>query len=174
MLKSLMDVLIAKNEGIIRIWVQKVRNSPNLNKYNSLSDDELMVMNIDVFKILGRWIDRDVDKNLVGAFFVDLGKSRRKEGFPVSELSYSLLLAQRAVLEYLTNESLVDSSMILYQILNLSKQVADFFFLGSYYLVKGYLEDTYVALNRDEAMPDAVLRQYFGDDFFFKDTERKG
>jgi hypothetical protein len=170
MFKSLMDVLLSKNEGIIRIWVQKVRNSPNLRKYNSLSDETLLNFNMDVYKILGRWIDRDIDKNLVGAFFVDLGKTRRKEGYPVSEVSYSILLAQRAVLEYLTNESIVDSSMVLYQILNLTKQISDFFFLGSYYMVKGYLEDTYLALNRDQSIPDEILKQYFTDDFFFKDS----
>jgi hypothetical protein len=173
MFKSLMDVLMTKNEGVVRIWIQKVRNSPNLKKYNALGDDDLLNLNIDMYKVLGRWIDRDIDKNLVGAYFVDLGKTRRREGYPVSEVSFSMLLAQRSVLEYLTNESLVDSSMILYQILNLTKQISDFFFLGSYYMVKGYLEDTYVALNRDQALPDEILKQYFADDFFFKDSERR-
>lgn len=173
MFKGLMDVLLSKNEGITRIWVQKVRNSQNLKRYNSLSDAELLHVNEDLYKMLARWIDRDIDKNQVGAFFVDLGKIRRREGFPISEVSYALLLAQRSVLEYLTNESLVDSSMVLYQILNLTKQVADFFFLGSYYMQKGHLEDTYVALNRDESLTDDLLKKYFGDDFFFKDTDRK-
>jgi hypothetical protein len=173
MFKGLMDVLLSKNEGITRIWMQKVRNSQNLKKYNTLSDAELMHINEDMYKMLARWIDRDIDKNQIGSFFVDLGKVRRREGFPISEISYALLLAQRSVLEYLTNESLVDSSMVLYQILNLTKQVADFFFLGCYYMEKGHLEDTYVALNRDEAMTDDMLKKYFADDFFFKDADRK-
>jgi hypothetical protein len=172
MFKGLMDVLLSKNEGITRIWMQKVRNSPNLKKYNTMSDNELMNVNDDLYRMLAKWIDRDIDKNNIGAFFVDLGKLRRREGYPVSEISFALLLAQRSVLEYLTNESLVDSSMVLYQILTLTKQVADFFFLGCYYMQKGYLEDTYIALNRDEVMTDDLLKKYFVDDFFFKDVDK--
>ncbi len=168
MLKSLMDVLVTKNEGIIRAWVRKVRDSPNLVSYNCLSDNELQNLNYDAYKILARWIEREIDKNALGSFFVEFGKQRRISGFPVSEVTYAMLLAQRAVIEYLTNESIVDNSMALYQILNVTKQVADFFFLASYYMMKGYLEDIYVALNRDQSMPDDVLKKYLADDFFFK------
>jgi len=168
MLKSLMDVLVSKNEGIIKAWVRKVRDSPNLVTYNCLSDDELQNLNYDMYKKLSQWIEREVDKNALGSFFVDLGKRRRIAGFPVSEVTYAMLLAQRSVIEYLTNESVVDNAMALYQVLNVTKQVADFFFLGSYYMMKGYLEDIYVALNRDQILPDDIIKKYLADDFFFK------
>lgn len=170
--KGLMDVLVSKNEGVKRIWIQKVRNATNMRKYNSLSDDELLAINDDLYIKLAGWLDKEIDKNKVGAFFVDLGKLRRSEGYSVSEISFALLLAQRSVLEYLTNESLADSSMILYQMLNLSKEIADFFFLGSYYMIKGHLEDTYLALTKNQSMSDDTLKQYFLDDFFFKESER--
>ena len=47
-------------------------------------------------------------------------------------------------------------------------QVADFFMLGSYYLTKGFLEETFLRLRKGEKMTDEVLGKYFRDDFFFK------
>jgi hypothetical protein len=173
-LKSLMDVLTFNYEGIAAIWIRKVRKAVNLKTYNTLSDEDLIKFNAELYHMLALWFEKEADKNKIGAFFVGLGKERRKQGYPVSEVTYALLLVQKSVLEYLTNESMVDSTLALYQIVDLTNQVADYFFLGSYYMMKGYLEDTYLALNKDEALPADILKKYFRDDFFFKDAEKKG
>ena len=47
-------------------------------------------------------------------------------------------------------------------------QVGDFFFLGSYYLTKGYLEDTFMRMRREQCLDDETLNRYLPDDFFFK------
>ena len=171
MFKGLMDVLTMKSDGITRIWIQKVRKSPNLKKYNSLDEQQLLELNRDLYKNLGFWFSKDIDKNQVGAFFARLGKTRLKEGYPVSEISFSLLLAQRSVLEYLSQECVADNSMVLYQVLDLTRQVADFFFLGSYYMLKGYLEDAYLGLHNKESLSEEVLKKYLSDEFFFKDVD---
>lgn len=170
MLKKIMDVLTLNPESLVRIWIRKIRKAANLKKYNSLPDEELQAMNVKLYKMLALWFEKEIDKNKIGSFFVDIGKLRRSEGFAVSEVTYALLLAQRSVLEYISNESTLDSSMALYNVLDLTNQVADFFFLGSYYMMKGYLEDTYVALSQDEAISEEVLKKYFSDEFFFKDS----
>jgi hypothetical protein len=40
-------------------------------------------------------------------------------------------------------------------------------------MMKGYLEDTYLAMGRDELMPEEKLKKYFKDEFFFKDSSQK-
>jgi hypothetical protein len=165
---SLSATMNVNSEILAKQFVRKVRKATNLKKYNSMTDDAIIKINSKVYRTLGLWFEKEADKNQIGAFFVDVGKTRRKEGFPVSEVSYALYLSQRTVLEYL-NEYLSESSIALYNAVTLSNQVADYFFLGSYYMMKGYLEDTFIALNRDEAMPVETLRKYFCDEFFFKD-----
>jgi len=172
-LKAVSDILNMNCENLARLWIRKVRQSSNLHDYNSLNDAELEKMNSKIYRMLALWFEKEADRNQIGAFFVELGKTRQKEGFAVSEVSYALFLAQRSVLEYLTNENMIDSSMALYTIVNLTGQVADYFFLGSYYMMKGYLEDTYLAMGRDEAMSDEKLKKYFRDEFFFKDSSEK-
>jgi hypothetical protein len=172
MVNTLSDKLTLHCDNLARIWIKKVRKAENLRTYNALSDDELEKMNSRVYKTLALWFDKEIDKNAIGAFFVSIGKERRKQGFAVSEVSFALFLSQKAVQEYIANENLLDNSMALYTIMGLSSQVADFFYLGSYYMVKGYLEDTFIALHKNEAMSEDRLRKYFSDDFFFKDIDR--
>lgn len=172
MLKAIMDVLTQKSEGIARVWIRRMRKAVNLKKYNELDDETLIRMNSKMYKMLALWFEKEINKDEIGAFFVQLGKERRLEGYPVSEVSYALLLSQRSVVEYVMNESVLDSSLALYTVIDLTTQVADFFFLGSYYMMKGYLEDMYLALGRDEALSDETLKKYFHDDFFFKDADK--
>jgi hypothetical protein len=172
-LKSLMDVLTFNSEGIALLWMRKVRKAVNLKNYNAMSDDELVHFNAEMYKMLALWFEKEADKNRIGAYFVEFGKERCRQGYPISEVTYSLLLSQKAVIEYLTNESVLDSSIALYTIIDLMNQVSDFFFLGSYYMSKGYLEDIYIALNKNEALSDDVLKKYFRDEFFFKNLEKK-
>jgi hypothetical protein len=171
---NISDVLSVNSESLAKIWIRKVRKAPNLKSYNNLDDDALIKINSRIYRTLALWFEKEADRNQIGAFFADIGKSRRREGFAVSEVAYALFLAQRAVLEYLTTDYLNDSSLALYNAMNLSGQVADFFLLGTYYMMKGYLEDTFIALNRDESMPIETLRKYFCDEFFFKDNSPKG
>jgi len=172
MVNNLSETLAVNCDTLAHIWIKKVRKAENLKTYNALSDDALLKINSKVYRTLALWFQKEIDKNSIGAFFVNIGKERRKQGFAVSEVSYALFLSQRAVQEYIINENLVDTSMALYTIMGLSSQVSDFFYLGSYYMVKGYLEDTYLALQKNEDMSDEKLRTYFSDDFFFKDVDR--
>lgn len=173
MVNSLSEKLTVHCESLARLWIKKIRKAENLKTYNTLSDDELVRINSKVYKTLALWFDKEIDKNAIGAFFVNIGKERRTQGFAVSEVSYALFLSQKAVQEYIANENLLANSMALYSIMGLSSQVADFFYLGSYYMVKGYLEDTYIAMQKNEAISEEKLRTYFSDDFFFKDIDRE-
>jgi hypothetical protein len=171
MFKGVMDVLTLNNEGVARLWIQKIRNAPNLVAVGSLDDDMLSQVFKELGRNLGLWFSKEIGKDDIGAFFVGLGKSCLAKELPVSEITYTLLLAQRSTTEYISNESAFDTSMALYQALDITRQITEFFFLGSYYMLKGYLEDAYVALRNNDAVSDEILRKYFSDDFFFKDMK---
>ncbi len=169
-MKNLADIVIEHSDNLSKQWIRKVRQAGNLKTYNALSGARLLEHSNQLHKMLCAWFDKEADKNKIGAFFVEIGKTRLREGFAISEVSYAIFLAQRTVLEFLTNDYLSDSSIAMYNALNLSGQVAEFFLLGNYYMMKGYLEDIFVSLNRDECLPVETLRKYFSDDLFFKNS----
>jgi hypothetical protein len=56
----------------------------------------------------------------------------------------------------------------MYQSLGAITKVAEFFLLGSFYLTKGFLEETYTSMSNNDKVSEEFLKKYFKDDFFFK------
>ncbi len=164
----LIDTLNFKSRSLAEFWKGMIRKAPQLRFYNELSDEQLVELNADFYPVLARTLERGLDKNSVGAYFVGFGKDRMRRGFPVSEVIFSMNLSQKVVVEYLMTEFVMDNSMQMYQIVDIMTRLSEFFLLGSFYLTKGYLEETYIALNNKEALSEAMLKRYFRDDFFFK------
>ena len=58
--------------------------------------------------------------------------------------------------------------MRMYQSMGVLTRVAEFCLLGSFYISKGFLEETYTSMNADDKVSEEMLKKYFKDDFFFK------
>lgn len=166
--RTLIDNLNFKPRDLAGFWLDLIRKAPQLKHYNGLADAELIEMNAPFYPVLARTLERGLDKNSIGAFFVQLGKARMIDGFPVSEVLFAMSLSQKVVIEYLMTECIVDTSMQMYQVIETMTRISEFFLLGSFYLTKGFLEETYVQLNVNESVSDDLLKRYFRDDFFFK------
>lgn len=75
MLNSLEDILAGAAPDIGRRWLYKLRGEKSLKGMNQLVDAELLSVHESVMHILAGWFDHSLDKNLIGAFFVMMGKS---------------------------------------------------------------------------------------------------
>jgi hypothetical protein len=166
--RMLIDNLKFKARGLAEFWKDLIRKNPHLKHYNELDDAALVDLNEDFYPVLAQALERGLDKNSIGAYFVRLGKDRMRMGFPVSEVLFSINLSQKVVVEYLMTECVMDNSMQMYQVVDVMTRISEFFLLGSFYMTKGFLEETYVALNSKEALSEDLLKRYFRDDFFFK------
>jgi hypothetical protein len=166
--RILIDTLDLQSQDFAIRWKNFVRKSPQLREYNNLDDDVLVKMNMPYYPLLSRVLDRGMDRSLVGGFFVQLGKTRLKECFPVSEVVYGINLSHQAVIEFLMNDYAPDNSVRMYSAMGAMSKIAEFFMLGSFYMIKGFFEETYVSMNRNDKISEDLLKKYFMDDFFFK------
>ena len=167
--RVLIDTLSLKSRDFATRWKDKIRKSPQLKHYNSQSDETLIESDTPVFPILARTLDRGLDRSLVGGYFVTMGKERMNDGYPISEIVYAVNLTEQVVIEYLMTDFVLDSTVRMYQAMGAVTKVSEFFLLGCFYITKGFLESTYTAMNRKDAISEDLLKKYFRDDFFFKD-----
>ena len=165
--RALIDSLNLKSRDFAVKWKDLIRRAPQLKHYNSMDDDALIETDRPFYTVLARTLDRGLDRSHIGDFFVKLGKERMQAGFPISEVIYAVNLAQKVVIEYLMTDSL-DNSMRMYQAMGALTRVAEFFLLGSFYLTKGFLEETYTTMSSNDKVSEELLKKYFRDDFFFK------
>ena len=166
--RVLIDNLNLKSRDFAIKWKNLIRNAPHLKHYQTMDDEALIEVNKTFYPILARTLDRGLDRSLVGDFFVKLGKQRMHSSFPVSEVVYGLNLTQQVVIEYLMTEFAPENPMRMYQSLGALTKVAEFFLLGSFYTIKGFLEETYTGMSNLDQVSEELLKKYFKDDFFFK------
>jgi hypothetical protein len=169
LLKSLEDILAGAAPGVGRRWLSKLRKSANVNALSAIEDGELLSIHGEIIRKLGRWFDKSADKNEIGAFFVMVGKEYCAQSVPLSELTFALNLSRKAVTEHIVEGEDLEGAHRLYSVMEALDEVGDFFFLGAYYVTKGYLEDTFMKLRSEQRIDDETLNKYLPDNFFFKD-----
>jgi hypothetical protein len=100
------------------------------------------------FYNLGKWIG-DADETAVQAEYEDMGRSRFREGVPVSELIYALLITKHHMRRYIREHGLVDFAgdriasqellpVELLSIQELNYQIGEFFDRALYHLARGH------------------------------------
>ena len=166
----LIDTLNIQARDFGTRWKTLIRNSPQLKYYNNLTDDNLIETNSKIYPLLAKTLERGLNRAVVGDFFVILGKTLEKEAFPVSEIIYGINLAQQVVIGYMMTDLVVDNTALLNEAMKTINRVSEFFLLSCFYITKGFLEATYQKMNQTDEISEELLRKYFKDDFFFKDS----
>jgi hypothetical protein len=101
-----------------------------------------------LFGNLGKWIGA-ADERAVQAEYEDMGRSRFREGVPISELVYALLISKHHMRRYIREHGLVDFAgdriasqellpVELHSVQELNYQVGEFFDRALYHLARGY------------------------------------
>jgi hypothetical protein len=166
--RTLIDTLSLKSHDFALRWKGLIRKATQLKHYNDEKDEDLVEANAAFYPLLARSLDRGIDRSLVGDFFVKLGKDRMSKGCPISEAVFAVNLSQQVVIEYLMTDFALDNPLKMYQAMGMVTRVAEFFLLGSFYLTKGFLEQTWTSMNSSGKVSEELLKEYFHDDFFFK------
>ena len=149
-------------------WKDKLRAAPQLKHYHLMEDEAIIDTGIPIFRMFSTVLDRGLDTNRIGELFVEKGKQRLLAGFPISEVIYGLNVAQKVVIESVMTEFAPESSIRMYQSLGVLNTVSEFFLLGSMYVIKGFMEESYARMSSDEKANLEMFKKYFRDDFFFK------
>jgi hypothetical protein len=149
-------------------WTTLIRKNPQLRQYNAMNDEALVESDMIFYPLLARTLSRGLDRSVLGGFFVDLGKKRMNDGFPISEVIYAVNLAQKVVIEYIMTDYAPENTLRMYQSMGIMTEISEFFLLGCFYLTKGFLEATYTHMNSQDNVSKDLLNKYFRDDFFFK------
>ena len=104
--------------------------------YHRLPPAEVCLRARRVFARLGSWLERASDQALEEEY-EELGRIRRLEGIPLSEVVLALLVTRRALWEFVDSQP-ADTVLEVRQQLDLELLVVPFFDRAIYYTVRGY------------------------------------
>ena len=133
--------LIERNAAeLTNNWLADVRKELSLSSYHRFDNIELYNRAFRVYSQLGRWISRETTKDDIARDYMALGAERRKEGFSLSEIIQALILIRRNLWKKILEEGLLDTTLDLYQAIELNNRVMLFFDRAIYYTAVGFEE----------------------------------
>jgi hypothetical protein len=139
LLPWLMRLIETHAEELTEKLMQAVRTSPRTTFLNELSEPELERRIFDLYHNLGRWLGEKSEAEIEAAYG-EIGRRRCREGVPLSDLVYALMLAKHHLWDYIQRNDLPESATGLYGEELLDVMVWQFFDRAIYHAVRGYEE----------------------------------
>jgi hypothetical protein len=140
LLPWLMRLIETHAEQLTDKLIEAVRTSPRTTFLHELSEAELKQRVLDLYQNLGRWLGEKREAE-IEATYRENGRKRFREGVPLSELIYALILMKRHLWEYVQVNDLPETGTNLYGEEQLAVMVGQFFDTALYHAVRGYEEE---------------------------------
>jgi hypothetical protein len=134
---QLINVVECHADKLTRDAVQELQTNPRTHSYNKLPYSELTYRVNEVYQNLGRWLC-DKTEPVIRSWYNELGEKRFKEGVPIQEILWALVLTKHQLTDYLDTCALADSAIELYRQQELDRLVARFFDRAVCYAAEGY------------------------------------
>jgi hypothetical protein len=145
---KLIDLIEIHASHLTSDVAQDLVTNEHTRSFRAVPLEELKARTFAVVHHLGDWIGAPKD-DLVRAEFEDWGHRRYKQGIPLSEVVYAMILLKRHLRRYIHDHGLVDTSfpridgdyvlpMHLHSLQELNAMVGEFFDKATYFLARGY------------------------------------
>ena len=138
--RKLVELIESSAEELTTNYVLAVQHDHRMPRYQGFDRKEIFNRAFRVYSQLGRWVSRETTKEEMRDYWTALGRQRKKEGFPLSEIILSLCHIRRVLWEKVQAEGVLDTALDLYQAMDLHQRVVLFFDRAMYFAAAGYEE----------------------------------
>ncbi|MGO8815789.1 MAG: hypothetical protein ACLQVG_14150 [Terriglobia bacterium] len=145
--ERLIRIIETHAEELTRGAVKKLQSSPHTRSYHDLSPDELHHRLFDVYHDLGRWLFKNTDHE-IQLRYEEVGRRRCKEGVPLAEVLWSLVLTKDHLRECIGNSMSADSALELHREQEIYRLIGRFFDRAICYAAEAYEREA--SIQRDE------------------------
>lgn len=139
--RRLVNNIVKKKEDIIYSWIEEVATSKSTAGYHKYDRKKLFNIADKIISQIILWLGGLYDINHLKAFYVKLGKERKREGFKVSETLSALSLVRKHIWDLAITQGVWHKSIDLYITFEMQRRMTIFFDLAIFYLTHGYEEE---------------------------------
>ena len=144
----LIELIRTNAEHLTRDVLKDYATNPRTRHWSVVPGPELEQRVINTYRNLGSWIS-DPREEAVQAEYEEWGRKRYRNGIPLSEVVFAVILLKNHLRKYIREHGLVEHSrdrhgsqeilpVHLYGIQELNYMVGDFFDKALYHLARGY------------------------------------
>ena len=142
LLPWLMRLIETHADELLEKVINAVRTNPRTAFLHEVSEAELKRRGFDLYHNLGRWLGEKSEAE-IEATYHENGRRRFREGVPLSELIYVLILMKQHLWDFIRKNDLPETATNLYGEEQLEMMVGQFFDKAMYHAVRGY-EDAWL------------------------------
>ena len=135
-------------DSLTRSTVEDLQSNPRTPSFHAVAREEMESRIFGLYRNLGRWIGTR-DGAHIEVEYVDLGRKRRADGVPLSEIIFAVMLYKKHLRHFIQENSVVGSTadrpeheellpVVLYEIQELNYMVGHFFDAALYHTARGY------------------------------------
>ena len=135
----LMNQIELHAEQLTERVIKAVRTSPQTAFLRELSEDELKRRFLDLYRNLGRWLS-EKGEDAIEATYGEIGRGRCRQGVPLNELIYALILVKQHLWDYVVTNLMPVSEGRVYEEELVDQMIGKFFDRALYHTVRGYEE----------------------------------
>jgi len=133
----LVRLIESHSENLANSLLHKVQHSPSTHSYAKVPPHELKERVFEIYQHLGDWLlgksDLDIEQR-----YREIGARRFRQGVPLNELIWAIVLTRENLWEFLTWESGMDRPVEVFAELELLHLLGQFFDRAIYYASTGY------------------------------------
>jgi hypothetical protein len=140
-------------------WRDGIKTSDFSKTYQKLDDQELLNRSKDVYDNLGKWLDRDTTIQQIEKNYLDVGKKRYHEGFPLCEVHFALHSTKNVLWNHILSEGILTNALEIFQAMDLIVRVYNFFDIATIFIIRGYMEELYAQLGKTSSLDPEELKK---------------
>ena len=121
----------------VKEWLEKVREDPATPVYASYADTEELLRDTEaLYHYLAAWLRNGKWDPRIDPHYQRIGRDRRREGFPLSQIIAAIVLAKRTLWDRLVEDKQLSVALEL----EVTRAISRFYDQAIYHTVLGYEE----------------------------------
>lgn len=141
--ESLIAIVESHLEKLTETWIQEVNGSQYLETYKKLSEVELHARGNLLFTNLLEWLLKGASNDDAAVYFTEVGSSRMREGFPLTEIYLALHLEKKVLWSFVAWKDEVTGILKPKDAIEFMTVINNYFDLGNLYIIKGFHTELY-------------------------------
>ena len=138
-INSVIRLVEGAADKLAQRWIERMRHEEGMLDYLRIPEEELIEHIHRAYEEIGTYLDQPRHPAMA-EYFRELGRRRRNDHVRLVEVLRAIQLARAALWQHVVEQGGFDSTVNLYQALNLYRQVVTFFDAGQIFATEGYME----------------------------------
>lgn len=135
---ALLHVIEWNAEQIVHLWIADVTTNRSTPAYHQVDPAHLFRRAHRIVSQFGRWLGGGYDDADIMGFYMQLGRERRQEGLPLSEVLSALSLIRKHIWTFALSRGVWNRTLAIYMALELDRRIVVFFDKAAFHTTRGY------------------------------------